>query len=126
MEGHDLERPRTDAATAENLNHLARLLSNGSPVNLKLNGRRVTLPADASLSIDLERDPETGCAEVDIRWSTGSLSSRRRSADAPGGNASVRERGDRAAELKTRSNQREVRAPGPHIRLKAIIAAPRI
>ena len=120
MEGHDLDRPRTDAATAENLNRLARLLSNGTPVDLKLNGRRVTLPADASLSIDLERDPETGRAEVDIRWSTGSLSARSRRSTAPGGNATVRERGDRA-----RTQRSDANPPGPHIRLKAIVAAPR-
>ena len=114
MEGREPARPETDAATAENLNHLARLLSNGAPVNLKLNGRRVALPDDASLTIDLERDPETGCAEVDIRWSAGSLASRR-----SGGRGIDAEHGETA-----RTERTDTKVPGPHIRLKAIIAAP--
>ena len=56
MEGREPARPETDATTAENLNRLARLLSNGSPVSLKLNGRRVSLPDNESLTIYLERD----------------------------------------------------------------------
>ena len=114
MEGREPGRSGTDAATTENLNRLARLLSNGVPVNLKLNGRRISLPEDASLTIDLERDPETGCAEVDIRWSAGSLISRRL-ADRDGDS----EHGENVRPERTRST-----TPGPHIRLRAIIAAP--
>jgi hypothetical protein len=114
MEGREPARPETDAATAENLNHLARLLSNGAPVNLKLNGRRVALPDDASLTIDLERDPETGCAEVDIRWSAGSLGSRR-----SGGRSLDAEHGE-----TTRTERTDTKVQGPHIRLNTIVAVP--
>ena len=115
MEGHEPKHSNTDAATAENLKRLAKMLSNGTPVNLKLNGRRVTLPADADLSIDLARDPETGCAEVDIRWTTGSLSALPHSR-VSGGTA------PRSRAIK----EPEAKKPAPHIRLKAIVAAPRI
>lgn len=119
MEGHETKRPRTNAATAENLKRLARMLDSGSRLNLRINGRRVTLPADASLSLDLDRDPSTGCVEVDIRWSTSSLASERRGSVGEG----------QAVGLKRRERIDTERCDvvlGPRIRLKALVTAPTI
>ena len=100
MEGKDIERSAADGATVENLRRLANILSTGTPVELRLNGRRVHLPEDGNFRVALDRDPRTGSVEVDVRWANGEPPPRMpRAADG---------------------------APGPHIRLKALIAEPRV
>ena len=107
MEGMEPKRGAADVTTAENLKRLARMLDVGVPLSLRLNGRRVTLPDESSLSIDLERDARSGCVEVDIRWSLPS---------------------DRAVDgrpAEDRSNSVDQKCSRtPHIRLKALITAP--
>lgn len=117
MEGHEPDRRRTDGATAENLKRLARFIDSGAPLDLKLNGRRVTLPADANLSIDLDRDPRSGCVEVDIRWSL----------PANAGAASISAKRDGAQEQAVDGRLTQARRQtGPRIRLKALVSAPTI
>ena len=113
MEGFDPKPTSADDAAADNLKRLARMLDSGIPLNLKLNGRRVTLPADANLSIDLERDPRSGCVEVDIRWSL--------SADENGAGHSKRSMQHGPADAETSNARRK-----SHIRLKALVTSPTI
>lgn len=54
MEGHEPTTSQTDADTAENLKRLADFLNCGTPLSVRLNGRRVTLPDNAKLSIHLD------------------------------------------------------------------------
>lgn len=107
MEGIEPKRAGADVANAENLKRLARMLDAGVPLSLRLNGRRVTLPDEASLSIDLERDARSGCVEVDIRWSLPV-------------DPAVDSRVDRGHS----NNVDQKRSRTPHIRLKALITAP--
>ncbi len=148
MEGFEPKRTAADPAAAENLKHLARLLDQGVPLNLKINGRRVAMPTDANFAINLDRDPRSGCVEVDIRW-TAQFENEKRSADAgtslensgalPGnsgallGNAGapacMSAKHESSEEpIKNRRTQwhSKERHKGPHIRLKALITAPKI
>ena len=130
MEGYEPKRPAADTATTENLKHLAGLLDRGEPLSLKINGRRVALPADTRLAINLDRDPRSGCVEVDIRWvAQFDVEERPTNAGRHPGNAGApacmsakHENNDErltARRTKGKSN-------GPHIRLKALITAPTI
>ena len=114
MEGFEPKRPGTDAATAENLKRLARMIDRGTPLDLRVNGRRVSLPAEAKVSVDLDRDPRSGRVQVDIRWSI------------EGGNTTVRECVDRAPRHESTPAAANKRSNGPHIRLKALVTAPTI
>jgi hypothetical protein len=140
MEGFEPKRSAADPAAAENLKHLARLLDQGVPLNLKINGRRVAMPTDANFAINLDRDPRSGCVEVDIRW-TAQFENEKSSADAgtspenagalpgnagaPACMSAKHENND--GHLKDRKiTRRAVSSGGPHIRLKALITAPKI
>jgi hypothetical protein len=131
MEGFEPKRPAADPAAAENLKHLARLLDQGVPLNLKINGRRVAMPTDANFAIDLDRDPRSGCVEVDIRWSA-QFDNEMGSGPQPG-NACAPD----CTSAKHESNEEPIkdrgtwwhtmeRHKGPHIRLKALITPPKI
>ena len=113
MEGHEPKRPVADTTTAENLKHLASLIDRGVPLSLKINGRRVALPADARFAIDLEREPRSGCVEVDIRWSL------------PAADGAVKGR-KASAHDGSRNTAGQGAGRNPHIRLKALITAPTI
>ena len=132
MEGHEPTRNAADAKTAENLKHLASLIDRGVPLNLKVNGRRVALPADANFAIDLERDPRSGCVKVDLRWSLPAGETRpdpARSEAANDVNSAAAERANGRTAPARRGNPDtagENARRGPHIRLKALITAPRI
>ena len=97
MEGKEFERSSADGETVENLRRLANMLSMGVALELRVNGRRVRLPADSDLRVELDRDPGTGRVEVDIRW---------------------------AGDQRRSAPKQEKGTPGPHIRLKALVAEP--
>lgn len=109
MEGLEPNRKTADDATVEGLRRLADMLSAGVPLVLRLNGRRVRLPDDASPRLALRRDRRNGCVEVDVRWSH------------PQTSIENGERSGRGAGSPRHSQMQ----PGPHIRLKALIAEPR-
>lgn len=112
MEGYEPKRPAADTATTENLKHLARLIDEGAPLSLRINGRRVALPADSSFAVDLERDSRSGCVKVDIRWSlpAGGAGNGRQAPETRGGSSRPGHGAERAS----------------HIRLKALITSPNI
>ena len=97
MEGKEFERSSADGETVENLRRLANMLSMGVALELRVNGRRVRLPADSDFRVELDRDPGTGRVEVDIRW---------------------------AGDQRRSAPKQEKGTPGPHIRLKALVAEP--
>lgn len=134
MEGFEPKRSAADPAAAENLKHLARLLDQGVPLNLKINGRRVAMPTDTNFAINLDRDPRSGCVEVDIRW-TAQFENEKRSVDAGAspGNAGApacmsakHENNEEPIKDRRTEWHTKERHKGPHIRLKALITAPKI
>jgi hypothetical protein len=118
MEGRDLEPPGTDAATAENLKRLATMLSVNTPLTFRINGRRVTLPEKADLRIDLDRDANSGCVEVDIRWSEAAAATGQRVGPQCGGTGEPHR--------KAGNSSGGQGSPGPHIRIKALVLSPEI
>ena len=138
MEGFEPKRSAADPAAAENLKHLARLLDQGVPLNLKINGRRVAMPTDANFAINLDRDPRSGCVEVDIRWSAqfdnkagsgiqdGNAGAIPGNAGAPACMSAKHESNEEPIKNRRALWQTKERHKGPHIRLKALITAPKI
>ena len=137
MEGFEPKRPAADPVAAENLKHLARLIDQGVPLSQKINGRRVAMPAAAKLAINLDRDPRSGYVEVDIRWSAqfdnkedagpraGNAGTSAGNAGAPACMSAKHEPDDGHQKVRDPSRPRATNA-GPHIRLKALVTAPKI
>lgn len=68
MEGSEMDKPIFDQKSVENLKRIAKILAEGRPLDLKLNGRRVFFSEEARVEVELENNMHSKTWEVDIRW----------------------------------------------------------
>jgi amphi-Trp domain-containing protein len=64
----DVEREYTTKETAQKLRRIADALENGESFRLQVDGKRVSVPANAKVEIELQLDDESGEIEIEISW----------------------------------------------------------
>ncbi len=65
----DIERTYTATQFVSNLRRLADAIENDQRFRIQIGGERVSVPSDATISVEHERDGSTEEVEFQIRWS---------------------------------------------------------
>jgi len=66
----DIERIYNEKQFATKLRRLADSIEQNIPFRIQVAGERVTVPADAVISVEHERSGDTEEIELQFRWST--------------------------------------------------------
>lgn len=64
----DLEKAYSRAQTAAKLRRLADCLEQGKPFRIQIAGERVTVPGDATFSVEHEREGKAEEIEFQFKW----------------------------------------------------------
>jgi amphi-Trp domain-containing protein len=64
----DLEKSYTTKQTVAKLRRLAEALEHGKRFTIQIAGERISIPADAVLSIEHEREGEAEEVEFQLKW----------------------------------------------------------
>jgi amphi-Trp domain-containing protein len=68
MEEIEVEKGYSNKQTAEKLRRLAEAIEQGKSFEIQVSGRRIYVPADATIDFEYERDEESHELEVEIKW----------------------------------------------------------
>jgi amphi-Trp domain-containing protein len=69
MQDIDVERAYAARGTAQKLRRIAKAIEAGRPFRIQVGGKRVRVPADAKIEIEIEREQyEGGEFEIEISW----------------------------------------------------------
>jgi amphi-Trp domain-containing protein len=64
----DVERAYNARETAKKLRRIAEALETGKPFRIQVAGKRIQVPTDAKIEIELQSEENGGEIEIEISW----------------------------------------------------------